>query len=91
MRPGKRIIITNILLNFGLKLELIKKEKKIRRLTKVSSRKSIESANNETELIFTAANNSIKKYEKFNNATINKVRLKEIIFKDLFFLLKVYF
>ena len=62
MRPGKRIIITNILLNFGLKFELIKKEKKIRRLTKVSSRKSIESANNETEVIFTAANNSIKKY-----------------------------
>ena len=91
MRPGKRIIITNILLNFGLKLELIKKEKKIRRLTKVSSRKSIESANNETELIFTAADNSIKKYVKFNNATINKVRLKEIIFEDLLFLLKVYF
>ncbi len=53
--------------------------------------KSIESANNETELIFTAADNSIKKYEKFNNATINKVRLKEIIFKDLLFLLKAYF
>ena len=67
------------------------KEKKIRRLTKVSSRKSIESANNETELIFTAADNSIKKYVKFNNATINKVRLKELIFKDLLFLLKVYF
>ena len=91
VRPGKRIITTNILPNFGLKFELIKKEKKIRRLTKVSSRKSIESANNETELIFTAADNSIKKYVKFNNATINKVRLKEIIFEDLLFLLKVYF
>ena len=61
VRPGKRITITNILLNFGLKVELIKKENKIRRLTKVSSRKSIESANSETELIFIAANNSIKK------------------------------
>ena len=37
------------------------------------------------------SNNSIKKYEKFNNATINKVRLREIIFKDLLFLLKAYF
>ena len=61
VRPGKRITITNILLNFGLKVELIKKENKIKRLTKVSSRKSIESAHSETELIFTAANNSIKK------------------------------
>ena len=61
VRPGKRITITNILLNFGLKVELIKKENKIRRFTKVSSRKSIESANSETELIFIAANNSIKK------------------------------
>ena len=50
--------------------------KKIIRLRKPSSRKSIESANNDTERVFSAEKNSTKKYKKFIKATNKTVFLK---------------
>ena len=53
------------------------KVKKIKKFTDASSRKSIESAKRETDLIFNATINSIKKYARFNNPTIKTNFLRE--------------
>ena len=48
------------------------KVKKIKKFTDASSRKSIESAKRETDLIFNATINSIKKYYQVKNGSLDR-------------------
>ena len=56
----------------------MKQQKKIKKLIEASSIKSMESARSETERMFNAAINSIKKYSKFKTATNNTAFLKDL-------------
>ena len=60
-KPGNIIIIDKKILIFALFTNERETAKKIKKLNYVSSIKSIESANKETDLMFKATVNSIKK------------------------------
>ena len=60
-RPGNIIIIDKKILIFAFFTNERETAKKIKKLIDVSSIKSIESANKETDLMFNATVNSIKK------------------------------
>ena len=59
--PGISIIKDNNMLVFARLIKDQEIAKNINKLTRASSMKSIESANKETDLIFNATTNSIKK------------------------------
>ena len=77
IRPGNIIIIDKKTLIFALFTNERETAKKIKKLIDVSSIKSIESANKETDLMFKATVNSIKKNIKFRIATKKTAFLKE--------------
>ena len=75
-KPGNSIIDKKIL-TFALFTNERETAKKIKKLIDVSSIKSIESASKETDLMFNATVNSIKKKIKFKTATKKTAFLKE--------------
>ena len=79
VKPGKVIIKDKKILIFCSLRYVSEIAKKIKKFIDVSSIKSIESASNDTDLMFRATINSIKKYNKFRIATIKTAFLKELI------------
>ena len=77
--PGKVIMKDKKILIFALLRNVSEIAKKIKKFIDVSSIKSIESASNDTDLMFRATINSTKKYNKFRIATIKTAFLKELI------------
>ena len=67
--PGNNIIADNKMLIFALFIGVRKIAKKIKKFIDASSIKSIESASNDTDLMFKAAINSMKKYKRLRIAT----------------------
>ena len=76
-KPCNSIIIYKKILIFALFTNERETAKKIIKLIDVSSIKSIESASKETDLMFKATKNSIKKNIKFKTATKKTAFLKE--------------
>ena len=77
-KPGNNIIIDNKILIFAFFSNEREIAKKIKKLIDVSSIKSIESASKETDLMFRATINSIKKNIKFKTATKKTAFLKRV-------------